>query len=88
MGELSDYFSLLDAARELGLSKSRLEQFVKEGRITCEWFSGRRVVAKSLIAEFKKTMRRPGRPPKTEQEPEENKAAEGPKKPTVKKGKK
>jgi excisionase family DNA binding protein len=64
MGDIANYFSLLEAARELGLSKSRVEQFVRAGRLKAEWLAGRRVVLKADVRLLKSAARKPGRPKK------------------------
>ena len=64
MGDLTDYLSLIDAARELGVSRARVDQYVRDGRLAVEWIAGRRVVLRSTITELKKIPRPPGRPPK------------------------
>jgi len=79
MGDIANYLSLLKAAQELGVSKSRMEQFVRDGRIAVEWFEGRRVVTKEAVAALKLIPRSPGKPPGKKPKSE---------KPTGKKGKK
>jgi hypothetical protein len=76
MGDINEYMSLLEASRELGVSKSRMEQYVRDGRLSVEWVANQRVVLRSAVAELKKIPRPSGRP-KSEPEP----------KPATKKGK-
>lgn len=65
MGDISEYFSVLEAARELGVSKSRVEQYIGDGRLKVEWLAGRRVVLKSEVAKLRDAPKRPaGRPRK------------------------
>lgn len=65
MGELSDYLSVREAAAELGLSKSRVEQLVRGGRLPSATLAGRRYVLKADVARLKAEPRPPrGRRPK------------------------
>lgn len=70
MGDLADYMTLLEAAGELGLSKSRVEQYVRDGRLTATTFAGRKLVLRRQVAEVKKQPKLRGRPKKGEPPPE------------------
>lgn len=64
MGEFRDYMTLAEAAEELALSKSRVEQYVRDGRLAVAARAGGvRFVLRADVAKLKRTPRRPrGRP--------------------------
>ena len=64
MEPFRDYLTLAEAARELGLSKSRVEQFVRTGRLAVAASVGKvRLVRRTDVATLKATPRPSGRPP-------------------------
>ena len=64
MGEITEYVTVKDAAELLGLSKPRVDQLIKAGRIRCEAIGGIRLVLRGEVAAFKRKKRPTGRPKK------------------------
>lgn len=63
MGEFEDNMTLRDAAEELAVSKSRVEQFVRDGRLPIAAAAGGiRWVSRKKVAELKRIPRKGGRP--------------------------
>lgn len=63
MGDLSEYRTVAEAAADLGLSKSRVEQFVRDGRLAVAVVvGGMRLVRKKDVAALKRVPRPPGKP--------------------------
>jgi excisionase family DNA binding protein len=63
--DVSECMTVAEAAKELRLSKSRVEQFIADGRLKVAGVLGNvRLVLKSDVTELKKVARPEGRPPK------------------------
>ena len=67
MGDIAEYFTVAQAAAELGLSKSRVEQFIRAGKLRVAGLMGSvRIVLRSDVASLKSGVRgKAGRPPKS-----------------------
>ncbi len=68
MGNINDYMTSREAATELGLSKSRVDQYVRDGRLTAVMVGNARLIPRAEVAALKKLPRAAGRP-KAEQRP-------------------
>ena len=56
MGDFTDNITARDAAAELGVSKSRVEQFIREGKLhVAATAGGLRWLSRKAVAEFKAT---------------------------------
>lgn len=65
-GAMEDYCSVREAADELGLTKSRIEQLLVDGRLRVEIVAGGvRWVSREAVAALKKVPRPTGRPRET-----------------------
>ena len=73
VGDFRDYMTLSEAAAELAVSKSRVEQYVRDGRLAVAVRAGGvRFVLRSDVVRLKRTPRRPpGRPVSTASRPPE-----------------
>ena len=67
MGDIADYLTVAQAADALGLSKSRVEQFIRDGRLAVATTMGSvRLLLRTDVAALKPSVRgKPGRPPKS-----------------------
>jgi hypothetical protein len=67
VGDFRDYMTLSETAAELAVSKSRVEQYVRDGRLAVAVRAGGvRFVLRSDVVRLKRTPRRPpGRPAST-----------------------
>jgi excisionase family DNA binding protein len=73
VSDFRDYMTLSEAAAELAVSKSRVEQYVRDGRLAVAARAGGvRFVLRSDVVRLKRTPRRPpGRPASTASRPPE-----------------
>lgn len=62
--DVSKYVTLKEAARRIGVSKSRVSQMVASGRLSSVLFKGSRLIALSSVEEYLSAPRTPGRPRK------------------------
>jgi len=58
------YVSTLEAAQLLGLSKARVDQFVRHGRLKCVLIGNGRAILRADVEAFAKMPRVQGRPKK------------------------
>lgn len=65
MGDIAEYLTLLQAAKEMGVSKTRMEQHVATGKLpVAAVMGGMRLVLKSDVLKLKADRKPRGRPPK------------------------
>lgn len=64
MGDISEYVTSREAADLLGLSKARVDQFVRKGRLSGVMVGNTRLIPRAEVEAMKKTPRPPGRPKK------------------------
>lgn len=70
MGDVNEYMTALEAARELGLSKSRIDQFIRDGRLKVAVLVGTvRLLSRADVAAVKAIPRVEGRKPKPPADP-------------------
>lgn len=63
MGDLAnEYVTTKQAADALGVSKARVDQFCRDGRLKSEMVGTVRLIRKTDLAAFKKVARAPGKP--------------------------
>jgi excisionase family DNA binding protein len=56
---MEDYLSQAQAAKILGLSRQRVGQLVKAGRIASETYGGHVVVTRAAVKEYQKAKKAP-----------------------------
>ncbi len=74
MGNINDYMTSREAATELGLSKSRVDQYVRDGRLTAVMMGNARLIPRAEVAALKKLPRAAGRPKGEKQSTGSNKS--------------
>lgn len=59
-----DWLDVGEAARELCVSKRRVQALARKGQLAAQVVLGRYVISRASVAAFKSSPRKPGRPPK------------------------
>ena len=59
---LTDYLTTLETAARLGLSRARIDQFARAGRLPCVWIGRARLFPRDAVTAFGRVIRRPGMP--------------------------
>lgn len=62
MADINQYMTSREAAAELDVSKSRIDQFVRDGRLTSVMMGIARLIPRAEVAALKKLPRAAGRP--------------------------
>jgi excisionase family DNA binding protein len=62
MGGAGDYLTTAEAAAELGVTRARVDQFCREGRLAFAWFGNARQIPRAEVERFKKLDRPAHRP--------------------------
>jgi excisionase family DNA binding protein len=69
MGDINEYMTTREAAEALGLSKARIDQFVRTGRLTAVTVGNARLILRAEVEAMQKEPRPPGRPKKPDPPP-------------------
>lgn len=64
MKKITEYLTTVEVARELGVSKARIDQFARVGKLKSVTVGNARLFLKTDVCAFAKIPRNPGRKPK------------------------